>query len=147
MSFHIYRNLTALNELGPIEAEAAFFNCCGSHEWARQMEKARPFRMVNDLLASAERIWESLSPSEQISAFVPPNVKDAGPHADFAEATNLYRSKFGFIFVLSDLGRPIDEIVSICRARLGNSTETELTIAIEEQKSITRIGLYKLLER
>lgn len=147
MSFRIYHNLAALNELGSTEAEAAFFKCCGSHEWARQMERARPFRMVDDLLATAERIWENLSPAEQITAFAPPNTEEARSSADFTEVSNLYRSKFGFIFVLSDLDRSIDEIVSICRARLRNSIETELTIAIEQQKSITKIGLYNLLER
>ena len=44
-------------------------------------------------------------------------------------------------------GKTAEEMLSISRARLGNSVETELSIAAEEQNKITEIRLKKLLER
>ena len=59
----------------------------------------------------------------------------------------MYEDKFGFIFIVCATGKSADEMLAICRARLGNSVETELQIAAEEQPKITEIRLNKLLEK
>lgn len=147
MSYLIYRNLAALNEMEKAEAERLFLDCCGSTSWARRMAESRPYKLVDDLFASAERIWDSLSRAEQFDAFSQPKVTDKELGSDYEDACDLYRTKFGFIFVLSNTDRSISEMASICKARLGNSVETELMIAVEEQKKITENGLRKLLEK
>ena len=66
---------------------------------------------------------------------------------ELAEANRLYEAKFGFIFIVCATGKTADEMLAVCRARLGNSLETELQIAAEEQRKITEIRLNKLLEQ
>lgn len=173
-TFQIYKNLAWLNELPVDEAEAAFRDCCGSSEWAGRMAEARPFPMLEDLYRTAANIWFSLSAVDWLDAFAAhPKIgaKKAAPvqkiraakwsageqsgmdaandavRNDLADANRLYEDKFGFIFIVCATGKSSDEMLAICRARLGNSSETEMRIAAEEQRKITEIRLNKLLER
>lgn len=173
-TFNIYKNLAWLNELPVEEAESVFRDCCGSSEWARRMSAARPFAMLENLFRSADDIWFSLSSVDHLEAFASHpkigsnhaapmqqaksaewssgeqsgmnaasnSVKDA-----LVEANHLYLEKFGFIFIVCATGKAADEMLAICKARLGNSAATELQIAAEEQRKITEIRLKKLLEK
>ena len=172
--FRIYKNLAWLNDLIYAEAEKTFLDCCGSTEWARQMADARPFAMLEHLFTLAESKWFSLSPADHLEAFAAhPKIGSkkaaekqqarsaqwsAGEQASvngsaesilnaLAEANRLYQDKFGFIFIVCATGKTADEMLAICKARLGNSVETELNIAAVEQSKITEIRLKKLLER
>jgi len=172
--FQIYKNFAWLNELSTNEAEKTFLDCCGSSEWARRMAAGRPYPMLENLYAAAERVWFSLPVADHLEAFAShPKIgsKKAGKNqaaksADWskseqsgadaagddireqlAEANRLYEDKFGFIFIVCATGKTADEMLAICRARLGNSIETELQIAAEEQARITEIRLNKLLEK
>ncbi len=168
MSFKIYKNLALLNGLPQAEAERVFFGCCRAPEWARQMAEARPFTMVEDMFETAEGIWFSLSEADRRTVFAvesdpSANKTNSGQRrghnqtgvkmaidavrAELVEANRLYEDKFGFIFILHADGKTADEILSVCRARLGNSLQTELTIATEEQRKITEAGLSNLLEK
>lgn len=156
------------------EAEAAFLECCGSSVWARRMAAARPFAMLENLFETAEEIWFSLSTADQLEAFAAhPQIgsKKAAPSQgaraaewsageqsgmaaaadtvrdELAELNRLYKNKFGFIFIVCASGKDPNEMLAICKARLGNSAETELHIAAEEQRKITEIRLGKLLEK
>lgn len=173
-SFNIYKNLAWLNELPADEATSVFLDCCGSAEWARRMTAARPFAMLENLFKSAEDIWFSLSSVDHLEAFAShPKIgsKKAAPKQNaksaewstgeqsgmntttddtrdrIAEANRLYLKKFGFIFIVCATGKSADEMLAICKARLGNSAATELQIAAEEQRKITEIRLNKLLEK
>ena len=174
MTYPIYKNLDALNELPHAQAEAAFLDCCGSHEWARRMAEARPFPMLENLFNAAEDIWFSLSPADWLEAFAahpkigskksaPAQAKRAAEWSggeqsgmeaatddvreQVAEVNRLYEDKFGFIFIVCATGRSADEMLAIARARLGNSLETEMQLAAQEQAKITEIRLTKLLEK
>ena len=174
MSIPIYKNLARLNEVSTSEAEAAFLDCCGSHQWARSMASERPFRMVEHLFTAAERIWRGLSPADYLEAFAAhPKIgskkaaasqraRAAGWSAgeqsgtasaekkvldELREANRLYEEKFGFIFIVCATGKTAGEMLAICKARLGNSMESELAIAADEQLKITEIRLTKLLEQ
>ncbi len=63
------------------------------------------------------------------------------------EVMCLYEERFGFIFVVCADGKSSNELLSICRARLRNSAETELQIAAEEKLKIIEVRLAKVLER
>ncbi len=129
--------------------------------------------MLDNLYERAESIWFSLSPADWLEAFAAhPKIGSRKPAptqqlraakwssgeqsgvdaADepaliqLADANRLYHKKFGFIFIVCATGKTADEMLAICRARLGNSAETELRIAAEEQRKITEIRLNKLLE-
>lgn len=170
----IYKNLAWLNDLSDDEANSAFLDCCGSTEWARLMTAARPFKMLEDLYSTADDIWFSLSTVDHLEAFAShPKIgsKKAAPKQkelaakwssgeqsgmdaaaettkkELAEANRLYLDKFGFIFIICATGKSADEMLAICKARLGNSAATELKIAAEEQRKITEIRLNKLLEK
>lgn len=116
------------------------------------MADERPFPLLENLFETAERTWASLSPADRLEAFganpvigTRSGVKIAADR--LVEANGLYENKFGFIFVVCTVDRSPDEILAMCRARLGNSIETELMIAAEEQRKITEIGLNRLLEK
>ena len=174
MSFEIYKNLAWLNELPSVEAESVFRDCCGSTAWANRMAESRPFAMLENLYAAAEDIWFSLSPADHLEAFAAhPQIgsKRAAPSqkkqaADWsageqsrvsdvadsvreqlADANRLYKNKFGFIFIVYASGKTAEEMLAICLARQGNSVETELKIAAQEQHKITETRLNKLLEK
>lgn len=156
------------------EAEAAFLDCCGSQEWARAMVRERPFKMVESVFTSAGRIWRGLSLADYLEAFAAhPKIGSkkaarsqkpraagwsAGEQARAAsaekevleqlrEANRLYEDKFGFIFIVCATGKTAGEMLAICKARLGNSVQSELAIAADEQFKITEIRLRKLLEQ
>jgi OHCU decarboxylase len=164
--------LETLNELPADEAESRFLDCCGSRAWARAMAKARPFEDVVGLLLTAERIWKGLRPADWLEAFAAhPKIgaKRAAPaqaersaewskgeqagmdettdtvREDLAEANRLYEERHGHIYIVCATGKSAGEMLDICRERLENTSETELSIAAGEQRKITEIRLRKLL--
>lgn len=174
MSYQIYKNLAWLNELTLDEAESAFLDCCGSQAWAHRMAAARPFALLEDLFETATEIWRSLSTVDHLEVFAAhpkigskkaaanQNIQAAhwsiGEQSgvdsaakdvldELADVNSLYEDRFGFIFIVCASGKTAEEMLAICRARLGNSVQTELAIAGEEQRKITEIRLSKLLEK
>ena len=134
------------------------------------MADARPFLLVDSLFKTSERIWFSLTLSDHLEAFrTTPRLSgliqnesvagvsagektEAAPAPDdsigpLTEAKHLYENKFGFIFIAYTNGKTVDDILAICRARLGNSSETELKIAAEAQQKIIEASLRNLLEQ
>lgn len=138
------------------------------------MTAERPFVLLEDLFEKAENIWFALSIADQLEAFAAhPKIGSSKPAAtqkkraaewssgeqsgmddaendvreQLADANRLYQDKFGFIFIVCASGKLADEMLAICRARFGNSVETEFRIAAEEQHKITEIRLNKLLEK
>lgn len=151
----IYKKLGWLNELSTEAAEAAFLTVCGSTEWSRRMAAARPFRLLTYLYEAGEEIWFSLSVADHLEAFAAHRSAGEQSHRAaalddsvhvLADVIHLYEKKFGFIFVISETGKTVEEVVAICRARLGNSAETELKLAAIEQWKITEARLNELLE-
>jgi OHCU decarboxylase len=130
--------------------------------------------MIEDLFEAAVGTWFSLPAADHLEAFAShPKIgaKTAAPKQkatsaewsareqsgmdaasermrdELDDGNRLYLEKFGFIFIVCATGRSAEEMLAICRSRLGNSLETELKIAAEEQRKITEIRLTKLLER
>lgn len=165
--------LDDLNRLPSKEAEAEFLKCCGSTEWATEMQEARPFPSIDDLVGTADRLWWSLSgadwleafrahpkigekkaatkQSEQAASWSAQEQSQAQQAADetkaaIAEGNRLYEYRFGFIFIICASGKSAPEILRALNERLENDTETELRCAAEEQRKITQLRLAKLLE-
>ena len=65
--------------------------------------------------------------------------------ANLADANRDYEERFGHIFVVCASGRNAAEMLALAQARLANDPDTELAIAAEEQRKITRLRLEKLL--
>lgn len=140
--FKIYKKLKWLNELAEPDALAVFLACSGSAVWARLMTSARPFALVENLFSSAAAIWFSLDWADQAQAFI---YDSRSAENELRTARNLYEQKFGFAFVAA--ANSDDELLAICRARFGNSIETERRIAAEEHLKKIESKLEELLER
>jgi 2-oxo-4-hydroxy-4-carboxy--5-ureidoimidazoline (OHCU) decarboxylase len=51
------------------------------------------------------------------------------------------------VFLISAAGRSAEEILAALTDRLGNDPDTELRVAAEEHRRITRLRIERLLER
>lgn len=147
--------------------------CCGSTRWAREMTDVRPFADVDRLFEEADGIWWSLSEQDWLEAFrAHPKIgeqKAAAAQSEqarnwskqeqsgieraaietqaaLAEENQEYEKRFGFIFIVCATGKSFDEMLAIMNSRLQNDPKTELPVAAEEQRKITRLRLEKLLE-
>ncbi len=166
--------LDQLNALTAPEAEAEILKCCGSTRWAKQMGAARPFASDDDLFSRADDIWLSLSEADWLEAFrAHPKIgeqKAAAIQSEQAQSWSAqeqsgvadaalqtkemlarlnreYEDRFGFIFIVCASGKSSEEMLAILKSRIDNDRETEIRIAAEEQRKITRLRLEKLLNK
>jgi OHCU decarboxylase len=157
--------LDECNRLDPARAEAEFRRCCGSLRWARAMTEARPFASLDAMTGAGDAIWEALAPDDWIEAFAAhpqigeqgrvsawSNQEQAGVQsvADdvrvrLAASNAVYRSRFGYIFIVCATGKSAEEMVAMLDARLSNLPAIELRIAADEQRKITGLRLAKLV--
>jgi OHCU decarboxylase len=166
--------LDQLNAFSRERAEAEFLKCCGSSRWAESMAAARPFTSPERLFENADSVWRSLGTGDWLEAFrAHPKIgekkaaatqseqaqawsaqEQAGAEnastrtmADLAERNREYEQRFGFIFIVCATGKSSEVMLTILNARMHNDMDTELRIAAEEQRKITRLRLEKLLNR
>jgi 2-oxo-4-hydroxy-4-carboxy-5-ureidoimidazoline decarboxylase len=57
-----------------------------------------------------------------------------------------YEGRFGFIYIVCATGKSADELLELAHRRIENDRDTELRVAAEEQRKITRLRLEKLLD-
>lgn len=168
---HEQHVLDRLNTLTPKEAQAEFARCCGTKRWARGMTARRPFHSRSTLMGGAESLWSLLTAGDWREAFGHhPKIGDveslrrkfastsawtSGEQSGvagadeavltaLAEGNAAYEAKFGYIFIVYATGKSAAEMLEILQARLSNGPRTELRIAADEQKKITRLRLEKL---
>ena len=136
------------------------------------MTSARPFISLEDLLARAESVWWSLNQEDWLESFrAHPKIgeqkaaaaqseqaqnwskqeqsgtegADSESRAALAKGNQEYEKRFGFIFIVCATGKTSEEMLAILNGRLPNDPETELALAAEEQRKITRLRLEKLI--
>jgi 2-oxo-4-hydroxy-4-carboxy-5-ureidoimidazoline decarboxylase len=159
--------LDELNALTDERAVEAFTTCCGSAQWAHAMMARRPFATVEQVMADADRVFESLDGSGWLEAFAAhPRIGDragrpggtsAGWSAEeqsgvteaargmFAQRNRAYEARFGHTFIVCATGRSADEMLQILERRMLNNPDGELRQAAAEQRQITRLRLGRLL--
>jgi OHCU decarboxylase len=164
--------LTRLNDLAPGEAERELLTCCGSREWARRMATGRPYADAADLMEHADGVWRALDEAHWREAFrTHPRIGEKKAEAGqterekawssgeqagmltaaartqraLAEGNRAYEARFGYIYIVCATGRTAEEMLQLLTARLANDPATEILVAAEEQRKITRIRLSKLL--
>jgi allantoicase len=162
--------LRLLNTLPPAAAEATLRSCCCCVTWAEQVARARPFRDAQHLLETADLIWSSLGKERWLEAFrahprIGEHKAEAGQSAEarkwseqeqstaaqagawakaaLLEANRAYEARFGHIFLICATGKSGEEILAGLQQRMNNDPETELRIAAEEQRKVTRLRLEK----
>jgi allantoicase len=167
------KSLERFNRLPRQRAVRALLDCCGSKKWAEQMAARRPFAGEVELFEAADNIWSALAREDWLEAFQhhPPigemrararqsatanrwssneqsSAQKAAPEVleALAVQNGAYAEKFGYVFLICATGKSSEEILNVLRRRLPNDPDTELRIAKEEQRKITRLRLEKLLE-
>lgn len=138
-------------------ARDALTRCCASSRWVEHMLERWPFGGFDDLCATADEVWWKLDPDDWREAFAAhPRIGDrTGPAhtrreqsgtagADpevldaLAEGNRAYEQRFGHVFLIDASGRSADEMLTELQERLGNDSGTELEVAAEQQRRITR---------
>jgi OHCU decarboxylase len=164
--------LDELNALPRERAAEAFRACCGATHWVEEMIERRPFRSSDELFYAADAIWWSLNPNDWLEAFAhhprigersaasAPDGRASGWSSDeqwavntasadirtqLAAANAAYERRFGHVYIVCASGKSAEDMLELARARLANDPVTEVHVAAEEQRQITRLRLEKLL--
>jgi OHCU decarboxylase len=160
-----------LNALPRDRATELFRSCCGAERWVATMVERRPFVSTDAVLGQADDAWRSLDADDWREAFahhprigertsaVPQGVRAAawssreqagidgaaaGLHDALAAINQEYEQRFGYIYIVCASGKSAEELLSLARERLTNTPATELRVAAEEQRRITRLRLQQL---
>jgi allantoicase len=153
-----------LNTLLPSEAGEALRSCCAATAWTDPMVAARPFAHFEALTAAADDVWSRLGPDDWREAFAAhPRIgersggdwsreEQSGVAAASSEtrtrleaANRVYEERFGHVFLICATGKSADEMLAALERRLDNDPDTELAVAAEQHRKITRLRLAKLL--
>jgi OHCU decarboxylase len=158
--------LASFNRLSQREAERRLLACCGSRAWASAVASRRPFADLASLMATADVEWANLKPSDWLEAFgAHPRIGESGGGSPassnreqkgvmsareetlalLAEGNRLYEERFRHVFLISAAGRSAEDVVVALRLRIENDPATELNVAAEEQRKITRLRLKSML--
>jgi 2-oxo-4-hydroxy-4-carboxy-5-ureidoimidazoline decarboxylase len=164
--------IASFDHLEPGAKKKLLLQCCGSSAWAEKMIAMPPAEDLIDLFEDAEEKWYECSEDDWKEAFMHhPKIGDiaalrkkfssdkfaAGEQQSIdqaseetlellAKANDLYEKKFGYIFIVCATGKSADEMLEILNARLVNTPEEEIRIAMDEQNKITKLRLEKLFE-
>jgi 2-oxo-4-hydroxy-4-carboxy-5-ureidoimidazoline decarboxylase len=163
--------LVEFNALSSAQAESALMDCCGSARWAVSVASRRPYATVEALHKAANAIWWNLERAEWLEAFShhpqigdkPASGSDSARQwaegeqtgaraateevkARLARGNRAYFEKFGYIYIVCATGKSAAGMLAILEQRLQNDVPSELSIAAEQQRMITRFRLEKLLD-
>jgi len=164
--------IARVNQLSRKQAAAALFDCCGSKKWVELVLAHRPFADDCALLDSAEEAFGTLGRKDWLTIFrshpaigakkaaakqtATAREWSAGEQAlaqrapqetlaVLAAANEAYQATFGHVFLICANEKSSEQILKSLQERLGHDAETEMSIAGEEQRKITRLRLGKLL--
>jgi OHCU decarboxylase len=162
--------LAEFNALPSDQAQLMLMDCCGSARWAATVAERRPYVNTEALRKAADSIWWKLDRADWMEAFSHhPQIGDKPASGSesarkwaegeqtgarvasddvktrLARANRAYFEKFGYIYIVCATGRTAEGMLAILNQRLQNDLASELSIAAEQQRLITRIRLEKLL--
>jgi 2-oxo-4-hydroxy-4-carboxy-5-ureidoimidazoline decarboxylase len=162
--------LDEFNALPPAKAESLLMDCCGCARWAARVAAQRPFGRADVLYANADAVWQNMERAAWLEAFSHhPQIGEkaavgsesarqwAAGEQSAARAANedvktrlaagnrAYFDKFGYIYIVCATGKSADQMLALLEQRLQNDPVSELPIAAEQQRLITRLRLQKLL--
>ena len=159
--------LDRFNELPEDKAVAELLAVCHSRRWAEAVAAGRPYADAAALQRAADEVWTGLSADDWLEALeAHPRIGESGgASADWSRQEQAgvggagedvrerlargnadYEARFGHVFLISAAGRDADEILAALTDRLGNDPDTELRVAAEEHRRITRLRIEKLME-
>ena len=154
------------NQLSDEEAASELLAVCHSRRWAKEVAAGRPYADLAALQRAADEVWLDLGPEDWLEAVAAhprigegggasadwsrqeqAGVGGAGPEVQdrLARGNAEYEARFGYVFLISAAGRDAEEILAALTERLGNDPDTELRVAAEEHRRITRLRLERLM--
>jgi len=164
--------LRELNAMDDPEARARLADFCGAPAWIDAMNAARPFASAQALLDASEAAWARVDRAGWLEAFRHhPRIgertagrtqsesasessareqsgmeaADAADRDAFVQTNREYEARFGHVFIVCASGKSAREMLEGLRTRMHNDPETELRTAADEQKTITRLRLERIL--
>jgi allantoicase len=164
--------IARLNQLSRKQAAGTLHDCCGSKKWVELVLAHRPFADQSALLDSAEEAFAALGRKDWLTIFrshpaigakkaaakqtATAREWSAGEQsvaqrsspetlAVLTAANEAYEATFGHVFLICATGKSSEHILRSLQDRLGHDAETEMRVAGEEQRKITRLRLEKLL--
>lgn len=162
--------LAEFNIMPSPEVESLLLDCCGSARWVTAVASRRPYETVDALHKAADSVWWKLGRADWLEAFSHhPQIGDkpasgsesaqrwaegeqSGARAAsddvktrLSRANRAYFEKFGYIYIVCATGKSAEAMLAILNQRLQNDLASELSIAAEQQRLITRIRLDKVL--
>jgi len=161
------RRLRWFNDLPGDEAVAELLAVCHSRRWAKQVAAGRPYADIAELQRAADEVWTKLDPDDWREAIeAHPRIGERGGgsadwsrqeqagvgaagedvQAAIARGNADYERRFGHVFLISAAGRSAEEILANLQARLDNDPDTELRVAAEEHRRITRLRIERLVQ-
>lgn len=162
-----------LNGSSAEKASEVLRACCGASRWVAAMVGRRPFFSREAVLRAADDAWDAMHEEDWLEAFSHhPRIGESAPAAGgsamsrawssgeqagaatggdaarigLARLNAEYERRFGFIYIVCATGKSAGELMELAQTRLHHDRETELRIAAEEQRKITRLRLEKLLD-
>jgi 2-oxo-4-hydroxy-4-carboxy-5-ureidoimidazoline decarboxylase len=165
--------LAELDAMSNASAAPLLRSCCGATRWIDGMLIRRPFGTLPALLAAADAVWWSLDEADWRDAFAHhPRIGETQSAAlqderargwsgseqaaiadaasdvrrQLAEANAAYEARFGWICIIYATGKSAEEMLAMTQMRRLNTPATELRVAAEEQRKITRLRLEKLFD-
>lgn len=160
--------MTALDDYNGLDAAAAatqLLRVCHAQRWAALVSAGRPYADLAALQQAADAIWLGLGPDDWREALDGhPRIGESGGKSEayskqeqagmsgvddqvraaIAEGNRAYERRFGHVFLISAAGRSPAEILANLESRLGNDVATELTVAADQHRRITRLRLQKM---
>ncbi len=162
--------LAEFNALHSEQTESSLLDCCGSSRWAATVAARRPYANAEALHKAADSVWWKLDRADWLEAFSHhPQIGDKPASGSesarqwaegeqmgariasddvktrLARANHAYFEKFGYIYIVCATGKSVEAMLAILNQRLQNDLASELSVAAEQQRLITRIRLDKLL--
>jgi len=159
------------NNLSAQQFKEELFKCCGSTAWVKKLAEKIPFHSIEELKKAADAAWSGCEKNDWLEAFShhpkigdvksterkfastkqwasreQASVKTAGQTVlqELKDLNDAYEKKFGYIFIVCATGKSAEEMLSMLKSRLENSSHEEIKIAAAEQNKITHLRIDKL---
>jgi allantoicase len=161
-SHHLLVALARKNALPPEELAGELARVCASPRWAERVAEGAPYPDLASLMIAGDRVWRKLSREDWLAAFAAhprigeraagawsqreqSGVSGAAPAVltALADGNRAYEARFGHVFLICATGRSADEMLAELERRMASDPDTELDVAAEEQRKITRLRLVK----
>lgn len=162
-----HRLLIALAGKSSLPADqlaAELQRACASPRWAALVAEGAPYPDLASLIGAADRVWRKLGREDWLAAFAAhPRIGEKGASAwsqreqsgtagaapavlmALAEGNRAYETRFGHVYLVCATGRSGEEMLANLESRMANDPDTELLVAAEEHRKITRLRLVKWL--